>query len=281
MTVRMVQHKDGQISYLRGGKGTPFILLHGIPGSSQAWSAVAPLLAENFDVIVPDLVGFGASDPPDGDYYMESQALALLRLLERLGIHKAYLGGHDFGGPVALTLMRLGTWFRVEGLFLSATNLFTDTYIPPPLRLARFPIIGSLFFWAMAENRMGIRMLHFQAVANKSAIPWKEFRNHLTSSGLNLTRRIFQRSLADLKLNYGDIEASLPHIRVPTLILWGDRDPFFAVNVGERTCRAIPGSVLKILPGTGHFVPEENGKEVARQILEFFTPAIGGGFASS
>lgn len=69
----------------------------------------------------------------------------------------------------------------------------------------------------------------------------------------------------------------LPHIKTQTLILWGDSDPFFATSVGERMQRSIPGSTLKIYDQTGHFVPEEQPTQVAKDIIAFIakeTPSL-------
>jgi pimeloyl-ACP methyl ester carboxylesterase len=84
-----------------------------------------------------------------------------------------------------------------------------------------------------------------------------------------MTRRIFQRSLADLEANYGEIERVLPDIRSRTLLLWGDSDPFFSTEVAERTRAAIPDAELIVFDETGHFVPEERPTDVASVILDF------------
>lgn len=266
---QLERYKEGGISFLRGGRGEPLLLLHGIPGSSYSWEGAGEILAEHFDVIAPDLLGFGHSDPPQGDYYMESQARALRELLGSLGIGRFYLGAHDFGGPVGLTMMRLHPDLDVRGLVLSATNVFTDTFVPLPLRAAGVPILGTLVFHLMAGNRPAMRMMYLQAAKQKGQVTWERFSRHLTASGIDLTRRIFERSLADLKTNYQDIQDFLPRISAPTLVLWGTGDPFFAVDVGERTQRAVPGASLRIYEDTGHFVPEERPDLVARDIRQF------------
>jgi pimeloyl-ACP methyl ester carboxylesterase len=137
--------KEGPVSFFTGGEGDPLLLLHGIPGSAYSWEEVGSHLSAHFKVIIPDLLGFGESDLPTNDYYMESQARAIKGLLDCLGISKLFLAGHDFGGPVALTLMRLFPELEIRGLVLSDTNTFTDTYIPPPLRAASVPVLGTLF----------------------------------------------------------------------------------------------------------------------------------------
>ena len=270
MTHTLTRRKAGSLSYLEGGTGQPILFLHGIPGSAWAWAAVGEQLTTHYRVIIPDLAGFGHSDPPVGDFYLDAQAAAIRQLLGELGIDSLCLAGHDFGGPVAITLLRLFPDLHVSKLVLSATNLFTDTYVPPPLRLARVPLLNRLFFKAMAGNRLGLGMMYLAATHQKGDATWTKYARHLTPSGMNLTSRIFQRSLADLKGNYQPIEEMLPKLSMPMLVLWGTHDPFFAVAVGERTQRAISNATLQVYEQTGHFVPEERPAWVARDLLTFF-----------
>src|SRR5690606_8204580 len=121
-------------------------------GSAYSWQKVGLKIASRFRVIIPDLLGFGASDAPDSgtpdeEDYLEAQAKAVRALLNYLQIDSFYLGGHDFGGSVAVTLIRLYPELKVRGLILSAANLFTDTQIPFPMALARFPLFDRLFTW--------------------------------------------------------------------------------------------------------------------------------------
>jgi pimeloyl-ACP methyl ester carboxylesterase len=181
-----------------------------------------------------------------------------------------YLAGHDFGGPVALTLVRLFPELNVKGLVLSATNVFTDTYVPPPLRMARIPLLGTIFFKVMVGNRIGARMLYMAATVQNKEASWEKFEQHLTPSALDLTRRTFQRSLTDLESNYQAVEDLLGRLVTPTLVLWEADDPFFGTPIGERTHRAIHGAELKVYERTGHFVPEERPYCVARDLLSLF-----------
>lgn len=266
----LTRHKHDGISYLTAGKGTPFLLLHGIPGSSYAWEQVGTQLSNRFQVVIPDLMGFGESDPLTGDYYMVDQARALKRLLDTLGIDSLFVAGHDFGGPVALTMMSLFPELQVNGLVLSQTNVFTDTPIPLPLHAARVPVVATPAFWLMIGNLPALYMTYIAAVRQKRVLSWAGFRRHLTPHGVRLTRRIFQRSLADLPGNYGEIQAFLDKITCPTLVLWAANDPFFSAAVGERIRRAITKSSLKVYEHTGHFVPEERPQQVSEDIMEYF-----------
>ncbi|HXF61160.1 MAG TPA: alpha/beta hydrolase [Caldilineaceae bacterium] len=271
MEERLHRRRAGGLSFLMGGVGEPLLLLHGIPGSAESWLMVGMRLANRFRVIIPDLLGFGASEAAPAASYMEDQARAVRQLLAHLRITELYLGGHDFGGPVALTLLRLFPELSARGLILSATNLFTDTRLPLSLRIARTPGLSSLFFWGMAGNRLGLRLLYNNAARNKEDIPWRRFRRHLTRSGIAQTRYIFQRSLSNLRANYQELEGMLPHLTCPSLVIWGDEDPFLAVDVGERLRATLPDAILKVYAFTGHFVPEERPIETAEDIILRFT----------
>lgn len=198
---------------------------------------------------------------------MEAQAAQLGALLDTLGIGELVLGVHDFGGPVGLTLLRMFPKLRVQALVVTPTNFFTLTYVPPVLRLASVPVLGTLCYKMIAGNSIGLRLMY--RAANKQGL--RAPTEHLTSGAVDLTRKIFQRSLADLNRNYRDVESMLPRIRVPTLVLWGDSDPFFSVAVGERTAKAISGARLHVLTETGHFVPEEQPALVAQEFETFLT----------
>ena len=272
MDERLHRRRGAGLSFLMGGDGEPLLLLHGVPGSSHTWQKVGIKIASRFRVIIPDLMGFGASDAPsDDEFFLEAQAKAVRGLLNYLQIKRLYLGGHDFGASVAVTLMRLYPELDVRGLILSATNLFTDTQIPFPHGMARWPVLNSLFAWGMAGNRLGIRMLYESAAHNKEEAIWRDFRQHLNGGSLKLTRRILQHSFADFQSNYAAIEAALTEIECPTLLLWGDEDPFFTVAVGERVRATLPDALLKVYAYTGHFVPEERPLESAEDIVLRFT----------
>ena len=270
MTSDLRRHKRGPLSLFECGRGTPFVLLHGLSQTSQSWQSAALELAPRFRVIVPDLLGFGASDLPDESVYMEEQARAIKALLDDLGVASLLVAGHDFGGPVAITLMRLHPELKILGVVLSNTNVFTDTYVPPPLRTAGVPLLGWLVYKLMAGSRFGLWMTYRMAVARKKTLPWQEFSSDVDARSLRLTQRIFQRSLADLPANYRAVEQQLRLTRAPGLVLWGDRDPFFGVDVGRRTADAMPSATLRILAGTGHFGPHESPREYAAAIIDAF-----------
>lgn len=88
MSNKLKRFKEGKTSFLKGGDGEPFLLLHGIPGSAFTWESTGMHLADRYQVIIPDLLGYGQSDIPEDDYYFETQARGIKQLLDKLGINK-------------------------------------------------------------------------------------------------------------------------------------------------------------------------------------------------
>ena len=93
---------DMRFTYCRvGSGGTPVVLLHGWPQTSLAWRRVAPLLGQSFEVVAPDLPGFGHSSKPDGGFDKKTIARRLRDLVHALSLPRIALAGHDLGGHVA------------------------------------------------------------------------------------------------------------------------------------------------------------------------------------
>ena len=96
--------------YLRlGGDGPPLLLLHGYPQTHVIWRRVAPLLARDFTLVIPDLRGYGAStgpapDPKHRNYSKRAMAADMVALMAKLGHERFALAGHDRGGRVAYRL---------------------------------------------------------------------------------------------------------------------------------------------------------------------------------
>jgi pimeloyl-ACP methyl ester carboxylesterase len=243
------------------GRGSPVVLLHGFPGNASDLRGVAEHLARNHRVLIPDLLGFGRSPSASifAGLWVPAQVDALVAALDVRGINRAAFVGHDYGGPIALTLLaRLPE--RVSHLVLSSTNVFTDTPVDPPLNMLLWPVAGRLLE-PLIFSGISLRMLGRMATSGK-----RPASN--SASEVRAIRTIFATVLRDLPGLYGPIQASLGRIRVPTRVIWGDRDPFFRVAQGERTAAAIPGADLRLYAGVGHFAPLERPDIYASDVEE-------------
>ena len=248
-----------------GGGGSPVVLLHGFPGNGSDWVPAAQHLSERHRAIVVDLLGFGSSPTPERfeEMWVEAQARALARTLERLDVADAAIVGHDMGGPVAVTFFRLFP-DRVTHLGLLSTNTFADTPVDFPLSLLRFPLIGRAIE-PVLFGRTGLNALGRMASKTSGVRP---ARNDSNES--RVIRTVFARVLRDLSRLYAEIERSLPAIDVPTVVIWGDQDMFFTVAQGRRTAGRIPGAEFVVLDGCGHFPPIERTETVVTTLLDLF-----------
>jgi len=99
---RSIRTGDMRFAYRRSGKpGQAVLLLHGWPQTSRAWHRVAPLLARDFDVIIPDLPGFGDTSKPEDGFDKKTIARRLREFVAALGLSRVAVVGHDLGGHVA------------------------------------------------------------------------------------------------------------------------------------------------------------------------------------
>ncbi len=128
--------------YRRAGEGPPVVLIHGMVNSSRHWEKVALLLAERYSVIAPDLIGHGDSAGPRGDYSLGAHASRIRDLLAVLGIDRATMVGHSYGGGVAMQFF----WQfpqRTERLALISSGGLGPE-VSPMLRTAALPGASAL-----------------------------------------------------------------------------------------------------------------------------------------
>lgn len=258
---------SGGLAFRRSGEGPRVVLVHGIPGAGQAWDGVVAALP-GMEVIVPDLLGFGASSAPR--FSIESlgpaaQSLALERLLDEGGGQPVILVGHDFGGPVSILLAGRRPDL-VSALFLLSANAFPDTPIPFPLSLTTLPIVGPVVGRALFSSPSLALMLK-QGVGDAISHPDPEI--YLGARGQRRAiATIFSGALRQLDELYSPVEDVLRRFDLPVLVAWGDQDPFLPVAQGQRTADAARGR-LTIFSGAGHFLPHERPREVAEEVQKF------------
>ncbi|MFN3662076.1 alpha/beta fold hydrolase [Yoonia sp.] len=147
---------DVTLSVHRAGKGTPLILLHGYPQNHHCWEKVAPAFADHFDVIVPDLRGYGDSDAPADDadhstYSKRQMAADIAALMDQLGLKRAHILGHDRGGRVA---------YR-----------FALDHPDRIIRLGIIEIVPTGDFWANWSADLALKAYHWTFLAQPAPLP--------------------------------------------------------------------------------------------------------------
>jgi pimeloyl-ACP methyl ester carboxylesterase len=233
-----------------------------------------PALAERFTVLAPDLLGQGRSAKPRGDYSLGAYANMLRDLLDALGHERATVVGQSLGGGVA---MQFAYQFpeRCERLILvNSGGLGREvTFYLRALTVPGFESVFPLFCAPWLRNA-GNRVASWLDRAGVRSSPtreevWRSFAS-LTDAE---SRRAFFRSLRDVIDFDGQAVSALGRLyraaHLPTLIVWGARDPFIPVSHARAAHEAIPGSRLEIFDGVGHYPHCEAPERFVEVLVDF------------
>jgi pimeloyl-ACP methyl ester carboxylesterase len=247
------------IRYRRAGQGPVLLLLHGSTSSLEHFDRAAAILQTDFDVIRPDLPGFGLTGArPDRDYRIRTYAMTVACFMQRLGIDRYAVAGNSLGGNVAWNLA-LDQPERLRALILVNATGYPEKTLPLGMRLARNPVVRPLMR-ALMPRRMvegGLR----QAVGPKSTIVDDAMVDRVHSMwNQNENRSAF---VDFVNTDQPDRTTQLHRIDVPALVLRS------AGIDGQHFTRDIPGAREAVHPDTGHLLPEEEPTWFAEQVTTF------------
>jgi haloalkane dehalogenase len=240
------------------------VFLHGFPTSSFLWREFVPLFAPWTHVIAPDLLGCGSSGmPEDAELHIRAQAGYIRELLAGLGVDGFAVVGHGHGGGIAQLLAVEG---GVEAMVLVDSIAFDAWPSETTKALHRLApeergeeVVRAAFdaflrqAMAKSERRMDdLRDAYVAPFLGEGGVR-AFFRGVDAADGLGLTGR----------------EEELAALSCPTLILWGEEDPYLSVEVGERLNDAIPTSSLAVLPGCSNLLPEDAPETIAPLAFDY------------
>lgn len=241
-----------ELAYDRRGKGHPLVLLHGFPLDHHLWDDVLPLLEDTFDVILPDLRGFGESTTVDSPYDMDDFASDLAGLLDQLGIQRTAIVGHSMGGYVALAFARLYPQ-RVTGLGLVSSQVLADA---PERKEGRYKSAADV-----AAN--GIRSVVDTMAPKFTADPSLQ-----TYARASMERQPAAAYIGALKAmaERPDSTPLLSTFNFPVVIIHGDSDELIPIDRAREVKAALPQAHLVDIPGAGH-MPMMEVKEKTAEAL--------------
>ena len=263
-----------RLSYRTTGHGPVVLLIHGITGTSAQWDAIMSLLAERFTVVAPDLLGHGRSAKPRGDYSLGAYAVSIRDLLIALGHHRATVVGHSLGGGIAMQFAYEYPVFSERLVVVSSGGLGHEVH--PLLRAATLP--GSeLVLPLIAHDRIraaGIALGRLLARFGLQAGPdLAEMARGYATLGDAGARQAFLHTLRAVIDPLGQRVSARDRLylgeMVPTLILWGLRDPLIPVHHAETAHRDMPGSRLQIFEKSGHFPHLSEPVRFAQALVDF------------
>ena len=250
---------DARVRYWRGGRGDAVVFVHGF-GTEAAvnWYAQLDRFVPYFDVLAPDLPGFGGSDRLADGNCIALQVRCLRALLDDLGIRRATLVGHSMGGWVSLAFAAAHPERMRRLVVVDAAGLRFD----PDMSLERALLPATL-----DDVRLLIRA-NFQRPLRVPGFVLRDL--------LRVARRDAGPREALLRcLVYGDehVDDSLPGILAPTLIVWGAADPLTPLALGERIAASITGSRLEVFADCAHSPNVEQPERFNRVLHDFLREA--------
>lgn len=241
-----------QLAYERRGKGTPLVLLHGFPLDHQVWDEIVPLLEGTFDLIIPDLRGFGESTTVDSFYTLEDYASDIAGLLDHLGIQKAAIAGHSMGGYIALAFVRLFPE-RVRGLGLVASQVVADT---EERKQGRYNSAAEV-----AEHGIGsvVEMM------TPKFTPDERLQLYARQS---MERQQPAAYIAALKAMAERVDSTplLSSFNFPVVIVHGDADALVPIDRAREVKTALPQAQLVEINGAGHMPMMEDKEKTAEAL---------------
>ncbi|CAG0980498.1 hypothetical protein MYXO_01825 [Myxococcaceae bacterium] len=263
-----------RFGYRTGGSGPVLVLLHGIARSSATWNDVAWALAHRFTVVAPDLLGHGGSCKRPGDYSLGAYANVLRDLLHALGHERATIVGHSLGGGVAMQFSYQFPELCERLVLVSSGGL--GRAVHPLLRSAAIPGAGFVLPWLCSEHTRGAVQGATRWIGRlglRAGPDLEEAWDGFVSLGDAEARRAFLdtvRSVIDVR---GQRVSARDRLylasEMPTLVVWGARDPLIPVRHAYVAHEQIAGSRLEIFPQAGHFPYRDDPRRFTEVLEEF------------
>lgn len=249
------------------GSGDALVLLHGFGASSYSWRLVAPELGRDYRVVAPDLNGFGWTqrvlDP--AAYTLQGQARLVIGVMDALGIERAHLVGHSYGGGLALWLAA-NVPDRIVSLILVDSTL--PTYAVQRRRAwAALRPLAALFLRSVALREGFVRRGLERSVYDSRMISDEMVAAYLERLKVEGATDAYRGLTAPVEGPPPVVE--LASIRQPTLVVWGLQDALLASAYGSRAAEIIPHAEFAGIDRCGHLPMEERPEEFVAAVRTF------------
>ncbi len=248
------------------GSEEAVVFVHGNPGSSRDWEDLVLRVADFGRAVAIDMPGFGRADKPeDFNYTVEGYAGHLAGALDELGVRRAHLVLHDFGGGWGLA------WAAAHPEAFASLTLM-DIGIMPDYRwhyLARIwrtPVLGELFMATSSRSAFRLLLRH----GNPRGLP-RAFVDRMYDDFDHGTRRAVLRlyRATDASSAGERLGPVLRALARPTLVIWGKHDPYVPVRYAERQREFFPGARVVAFENSGHWPFMDDPERVAEVVVPF------------
>jgi putative magnesium chelatase accessory protein len=245
------------------GQGPVILLVHGTGAATHSWRTLAPLLAQHFTVVAPDLPGHGFTEtPPTPRLSLDAMAEDLTALLRALGHRPVLVAGHSAGAAVLARMcidgqITPGSLIGLNGAMLPIGGVAGRFMTPFARMLAASAAVPRLFAQFASREKFVERMIAETGSALEPA--GVEFYRRLTCSPGHVAAAI--RMMANWKLR--PLARDLPRLATKLVLVTGGNDKTIAPKDAVRVNALVPGSRVVTFPGLGHLAHEERPDEVS------------------
>jgi len=265
-TENFVELSHGKTRYWEAGTGTPTILIHGAGWNSgcESWSLAMGPLSRRVRAIAIDCLNWGTGDVLDQEFSFAYLVDHVREFMDALGIEQANVVGHSMGGWI-LSLLCYESPNRVRravnvcggGAATRPLQNMVEFKVPQPEQIREhYARMAQASGGSLTADELAATFIHKRDLPGHPEAFAKVMR-HMTNPTTRQRYNVLRR---------------LPHISVPTLVIWGRKDPVNSLEeVGKPTAEGIPGAKFLVYDETGHGVPTEQPERFAKDVLEFLT----------
>ncbi len=248
------------------GSGPTILLLHGTGSSTHTWRSLAPLLAEKFTIVAPDLPGHAFTDAlPHQRLSLPGMAEAVNALMVEMQMQPAFVVGHSAGAAILTRMSLDGASMRgiasINGAFLPFAKLPAVFLTPVAKLFALNPLIPRLLAWR-AQRAEAVQRL-IDSTGSKLDDEGVELYVRLVRSPDHVAGALAMMAKWDLQ----PLLNELPKLDIPLSLIVGANDKTVAPSEADRVIRHAPNATLVSLPALGHLAHEEASEPVACAVL--------------
>ncbi|ECG8589393.1 alpha/beta hydrolase [Salmonella enterica subsp. salamae] len=247
---KFVEANGLNIHYLEEGEGPPLVLIHGGGLTAKSWQGFAKEASRYFRVIMPDSRGHGLTNNPQGTFSYDLMAEDMAAFINALKLEKPLVMGYSDGGMVVLKLTSRYPDLARAGIVGGATHRFASAHYMRGM--ARFYGEG------MPQGQLTEHDLDNMASKTPEMVTFFQSMHHPEQKGYWRTflKDIWPMWTTPMSLTEDEVKK----IRIPVLLLDGDRDEFFTVEEVMELYRLLPQAEMAVIPGSGHAIFQTPGK---------------------